>query len=246
MPPTATLDTTFGRPARVWAGPTVAYPEAPSRKLVFFDLDETLLSYNSAFAWMMRELRGGHITPWQALVGCWWYLLYVLGLTRLDDVLRRGSMAARGRSASETRDRVHAFWRDDVSRHLRARCAEVIESHRRLGHDIALLTASSDDLSAHAAAHWGIEHVLCNRFEVDGDRFTGRLVEPLCFGAGKLHHARALADTLGYDLKDCVFYTDSYSDLPAMEAMGTAVAVHPDLRLAHAARKRGWEIAYWN
>lgn len=246
MPPTVALQAPLRRPPRTWDGPAVAYPVATERKLVFFDLDETLLSYNSAFAWMMRELRGGHITPLQALVGCWWYLLYALGLTRLDDVLRQGSMAARGRSEAETRARVRAFWEDEVSRRLRARCTEVIEAHRRRGHDLALLTASSDYLSEHAAAHWGIEHVLCNRFEVDGDRFTGRLAEPLCFGSGKLHHARALAAELGYDLADCVFYTDSYSDLPAMEAMGTAVAVHPDLRLAHAARKRGWQIAYWN
>ena len=246
MPPTATLHLPFQRRTRTWSRPTPLYPKQEHRKLVFFDLDQTLLSYNSAFVWMIRELRGGHITAWQALVGCWWYLLYALGLTQLDDVLRRASTAARGRNEAETRARVRAFWEDDVSHHLRRRCIEVIEAHRRQGHEIALLTAASDYLSEHVAKHCGIPHVLSNRFEVENNQFTGKLEEPLCFGQGKLHHARRLARRLGYRLEDCVFYTDSYSDIHAMEAMGEAIAVHPDLRLARAARDRGWKIAYWD
>lgn len=246
MPPTAALQLPLHHPARTWAGPALVYPRDTRRKLVFFDLDQTLLSYNSAFAWMIRELRGGHISTWQALVGCWWYLLYALGLTQLDDALRKASMIARGRDAEETRARVRAFWEDEVSRRLRRQCYEVIEAHRRQGHELALLTAGSDYLSEHVALHCGIPHVLSNRLEVKDNRFTGALQEPLCFGQGKLHHARRLARRLGYQLEDCVFYTDSYSDFPAMEAMGEAVAVHPDLRLARAARHRGWEIAYWD
>ena len=52
--------------------------------------------------------------------------------------------------------------------------------------------------------------------------------------------ARDSATSLG----DCSFYTDSYSDLAALEAVGEPVVVAPDVRLRRAARQRvvpgGW------
>ena len=52
--------------------------------------------------------------------------------------------------------------------------------------------------------------------------------------------------TLGEDLAEASFYTDSYSDLSVLEAVGSPVAVHPDPRLTRIARKRGWRIERWD
>ena len=118
--------------------------------------------------------------------------------------------------------------------------------HRRKGDVLALLTSTSNYLSYHAAKHWNIPHILANRFLVEDGRFSGEMVEPICYGTGKLYYAKQLAEKLGFTLADCVFYTDSYSDFPAMEAVGRAVAVHPDRRLKKAALLRGWEICWWD
>ena len=214
-------------------------------KLVFFDLDGTLFSYNSAFAWMKSELRGGHISWWEAIRGTWWYFLYSVGVASMEDAVRKASLVARGQRESEIKERVQLFWEAELSNNLRAQATQVIEQHRAAGDQLAILTSSSDYLSEYAAKHWGIPHVLSNRFVVHESIFTGELIEPICFGPGKLVYAKALADKLGYSLEDCIFYSDSYSDLVPMESMGKAVAVHPDRRLARTARQRKWEIAYW-
>ena len=57
--------------------------------------------------------------------------------------------------------------------------------------------------------------------------------------------ARAWCDKNGVDLKDCVFYTDSMSDVLLMEHVGTPVAVNPDARLRRVAEERGWRIEDW-
>jgi phosphoserine phosphatase len=75
--------------------------------------------------------------------------------------------------------------------------------------------------------------------------FTGRLVEPLCYGVGKLARARELAARVGFDLDEATFYSDSYTDLPLLEAVRTPVAVNPDPRLARLARRRGWRVERW-
>jgi len=46
-------------------------------------------------------------------------------------------------------------------------------------------------------------------------------------------------------LSDCAFYTDSFSDVPVLEAVGQPVAVNPDPRLRRRANKRGWRIVDW-
>ncbi len=46
----------------------------------------------------------------------------------------------------------------------------------------------------------------------------------------------------GLDLAASSAYSDSYTDLPMLEAVGHPVAVNPDRVLAKAARERGWEV----
>lgn len=85
----------------------------------------------------------------------------------------------------------------------------------------------------------------CNRFEVVDGQFTGAILPPMCFGPGKTAHARRLAQEAGLDLAEAAFYTDSYSDLPALLAVGQPIVVHPDPRLLREARKRSWEVQDW-
>ena len=92
----------------------------------------------------------------------------------------------------------------------------------------------------------GLDDYVCNRLEVDGDgRYTGRAIEPLCFGPGKVQLAARYAERFGLSLGDATFYSDSLSDLPMLEAVGRPVVVHPDPRLRRLATQRGWELVDW-
>ena len=109
-----------------------------------------------------------------------------------------------------------------------------------------MLTSTSDYLSCEFARDLGFDEVLSNRFEVDEEgRFTGRPLEPLCYGEGKLAHARLCADKRGVSLSDCAFYTDSLADVSVLEVVGRPVVVDPDPRLRRRARAQGWPIVDW-
>ena len=69
--------------------------------------------------------------------------------------------------------------------------------------------------------------------------------QPLCYGQGKVTHARGYAEQLGANLADAWFYSDSISDLPMLLEVGTPVAVHPDPQLLRVARERGFHVADW-
>lgn len=214
--------------------------------IAFFDLDRTLIGINSATRWIRREVRQGHVTRRDAVRGAAYIAMYQMGFSRMEQVLRDAVATLTDTVEADLQQRINAFWHEEVAEHVRPGALRAIEKHRNAGDTLAVLTTSSCYLGEAAAAALGMDVVLGNRFEVVDGRFTGLPIEPLCFGVGKRVHAQRLAAEQGVDLQDCTFYTDSYSDLPALEVVGHPVVVHPDPRLARLAVRRGWVVEDWD
>ena len=107
-------------------------------------------------------------------------------------------------------------------------------------------TSSLNYVSELVCRDLGLDDYVSNRFEVDDDGlYTGRVIEPLCFGAGKVLLAERYVARYGVSLSEALFYTDSLSDLPMLEAVGRPVAVHPDPRLRRLVRQRRWPMIEW-
>jgi putative phosphoserine phosphatase/1-acylglycerol-3-phosphate O-acyltransferase len=107
---------------------------------------------------------------------------------------------------------------------------------------VAILSAATQYVVEPVARAVGIEDVLCTRLEVKNGLFTGKVIEPACYGPGKVHYARQYAAQHGAELSDAYFYSDSDVDLPLLELVGHPVAVNPDKKLTAVARQRGWPI----
>ena len=113
--------------------------------------------------------------------------------------------------------------------------------HRQQGHFVALISASTQFAVQPVAEYLHVDF-LCTQLIDRDDELTGEVVDPPCYGAGKIVWAQRYADRHGADLRDAYLYTDSYSDLPLLDAVGHPVAVNPDGRLKRLAQKRGWPI----
>ncbi len=213
--------------------------------IAFFDFDETLIVGNSGHLWIRRELRSGHINRLQALRAASWMVRYRLGFASMEDALRTAIRSLAGTPEETLRQRTRDFYEEEVRRLYRGGAREAVERHRSRGDACVLLTASSLYLSELVSAELHLDAVLCNRFQVRDGLHTGELEGELCFGAGKLRYAEAYAQRSGVSLAACTFYTDSYSDLPVLERVGTPVLVNPDRRLRREARARGWQVVEW-
>ena len=215
-------------------------------RVAFFDLDKTLISRNSATLWIRFELAAGRVTRWQALHALTYVVRYSLGSVDMEDAIRRSVASIAGQPEAELRERALRFYDALVRPLYRPGAAAAIAAHRAAGDRLVLLTSSSNYVSELVCRDLGLDDYLCNRFEVDANGcYTGRPIEPLCFGSGKVELAARHAERSQLSLADAVFYTDSISDLPMLEAVGRPVAVHPDPRLRRAAKQRGWEIVEW-
>jgi len=216
------------------------------RRIAFFDLDKTLLSANSGSLWIRRELSLGHISRLQAVQASLWIFRYHLGFTPMEHALERAVRMLEGIPEKEIRERTGDFYRSTVKALYRPGGLEALDGHRRDGDALVLLTSSSHYLAELVAGDLGLDDILCNRFEVDrSGRHTGRPVGSFCYGKGKLHHASAYVEQRGGELSESTFYTDSYSDLPVLEAVGQPVAVNPDRRLWREALRRRWKVVDW-
>jgi HAD superfamily hydrolase (TIGR01490 family) len=214
--------------------------------IAFFDLDKTILSVNSGTLWVRREVALGHLSKRHALKAMAWLARYHFGFASAEAMVEEAVAHLVGTSAAVIEARTDQFFLDEVRQTYRPGALEAIEQHRREGVRLVMLTSSSFYLAQRVAQELKFDSVLCNRLEVDARGLhTGKVLGGVCFGAGKLPHAQREATLAGASMRESVFYTDSYSDLTVMDAVGGPVAVNPDPRLRRLALKRGWRIVDW-
>ncbi|MBN2501929.1 MAG: HAD-IB family hydrolase [Anaerolineales bacterium] len=128
--------------------------------------------------------------------------------------------------------------------HIRPEMKAALEEHLAEGMEIAILSGSFQQLLEPFADRLNIAHVMGTPLAVNGNTYTGRIVEPLNVGQWKLDRLNAFFEKQAdsYELENSYFYTDSIVDLPVMEIVGHPVAVYPDQQLATIAEQRGWQI----
>ena len=210
----------------------------------FFDLDRTLITVSSGHLWFRRERAQGRLSLSQAMEAGLWGLLYNAGLMQSHNGLERAVRGLSGQSEAEMIARSHTFYDEEIAHTVAPGAHEVLAAHRAQGDQLVLLTSSTHYVADCIRNDLNLDDALAMRLQASEGRFTGR-IEQLCFGAAKVDIARRWADERDIKLSDCSFYSDSYTDLPMLEQVGTPIAVHPDRRLLKVARKRGWAVMDW-
>jgi HAD superfamily hydrolase (TIGR01490 family) len=215
-------------------------------RAALFDMDRTLVRKETASMYVRYVRKRGGATWRDAVRVSWWVAQYTLGVLDAADVVARGLRSLEGMPETVLSARCDDWFRRDVEVHVCDAGRRAVEAHRAAGDLVAIVTGGSPYAARPLARRLGIEHVVASELEVGLDGcFTGRLVEPFCYGPGKLARARALAERLSFRLEDACFYSDSLTDLPLLESVCTPIAVNPDPRLARVARRRGWRVERW-
>lgn len=135
-------------------------------------------------------------------------------------------------------------WYENMLRHYVTETGrERVHWHREQGHHVAIVSASTPYAVKPVAEALDLDNAyLATELEVLNGRFTGRVVEPACYGSGKAARTLAYAAQHHIDLQKSYFYSDSASDLPLLEVVGHPVAVNPNRKLARIAAERGWPV----
>jgi putative phosphoserine phosphatase/1-acylglycerol-3-phosphate O-acyltransferase len=213
--------------------------------IAYFDMDRTVLRDSSGMLYMRYLWRRGE-TDWRSmLLSSWYAAQYKLGLLNFPLVLAKLAASVADSSEEATRELCQRFFDEMMVNYVAPRAVQRINEHRNQGHRVTLISASTPYVVGPLASHLGIEEYLCTRLEIVDGHFTGKIIEPGCYGPGKVHWAREYAQRHNADLTQAYFYTDSCSDRPLLELVGHPVAVNPDPRLKSLAAQRNWPVEYF-
>ena len=112
------------------------------------------------------------------------------------------------------------WFRDYVLPHVQPAARAAVARHKQQGDFTAIVTGATRYAAEPLARELGIDAVVCTSLEIDADgRFTGRPIEPLCYGAGKITLSSRIAELEGFRLAEATFYSDSITIIALLEVL---------------------------
>ena len=215
------------------------------RIAALFDMDKTLICENSASLFMKYRYQRGEIGGMDLLRGLGAYLQYKLGLLDIRSWTKQTLVQFRGQSEAGL-EKEALEWFDDVVVHtIYPEAERLVREHEAAGHVVAIVSGATKFVVRPLAARLGIQHLLYTRLEVDEGRFTGRVIEPICFEEGKIYWLQQFTEDQGIDLAKSYFYSDSITDRPLLDIVGHPIAVNPDPLLYREAVRRRWPVRFF-
>ncbi len=220
---------------------------SPERHMAAFDLENTLIASNvvESFSWLAtRDLNTRERTTFT--LNMLRQAPTLLALDRKDrgDFLRSFYRRYEDAPAALLRDDAWGYLTDLVITKSFPAGIRRVREHKALGHRTVLITGALDFLVEPLRPLF--DEIVAAKMSVRPDgTFSGELDVGPPTGEQRALILAKYAESEGLLLEESVAYADSASDLPMLEAVGHAVAVNPEAKLATIARKRGWHVEEW-
>lgn len=215
-----------------------------SVRLALFDLDHTLIPFDSGLAWTRFLVAQGVLPPQaeaEQLARC---QQYVAGSTDIRSLHQAGMALLRPFTRVAVAGWLAGF-EDAMAPRVSAARRALVARHRDAGDLCAIVTATPCFIAEPFARTFGVPHLVATEVALDGERYGTQIVGDPCHGAHKPVHVRAWLGTQRLrweDVDESWFYSDAASDLPLLDAVTHPVAVCPDARLRVHAVAAGWTI----
>jgi HAD superfamily hydrolase (TIGR01490 family) len=138
-------------------------------------------------------------------------------------------------------------WRDQyvqeiVRPQLQTKALERIQSYKIEGFHTLIISATNTFIVQPIASLHGVDSFLGCEFEVIDGRYTGELIGIPTYQSGKIEALHAWLKTQQDSASTIHFYSDSINDRPLLEKADQAFVVDPDQSLAELALNKGWPV----
>jgi HAD superfamily hydrolase (TIGR01490 family) len=210
----------------------------------FFDLDRTLISHSSSLALAGTFRRRGLIGRRQlakARVAQLVFVRFGAGQSRVGQTADSAVSLLRGLPVALMREIAAEAWEPVLEPLVYREALELAEQHADRGERVYIASAALQEVVEEISKRLGFDGVIASRAEVRDGSYTGKLERRL-YGQAKADALGELAAAEGLELAASTAYSDSYSDVPFLAAVGRPVAVNPDRELRRLATSRGWPV----
>jgi len=215
-----------------------------SPSAAFFDLDRTLIKRSSVLALAPSFRKRGLISRVGLVKSAFWQVLFVLrgvSAERVRSAAEDGMKILNGFSVAEMESLVGDAMETVLRPLVYAEPLNLVQEHRARGDKVYIVSATLQEIVQHIADDLGFDGAIGSTCEIVDGVYTGRSLRA-AHGEGKAEAVRHLAAEDGLDLTSSTAYSDSYSDIPFLEAVGHPIAANPDRKLRRIAQARGWPV----
>jgi Phosphoserine phosphatase len=149
-----------------------------------------------------------------------------------------------GASREEVLEGFHWVTDNCISKSLRCDVVDILHQHKQSGHIVMIVSATFSDFLEIVGQRLGVLNVIGTKLEVVDGKYTGKAIEPLCFGENKVKLLDEFISRNGLqiDLSSSFAYADSIFDAPLLKLVGNPVATYPDKDLRRLAERNDWRI----
>jgi HAD superfamily hydrolase (TIGR01490 family) len=211
--------------------------------LALFDLDNTLLSGDSDYAWAQFLIEEGVIEgrDYEAK-NDYFYERYKAGTLDIHEFLDFQLKPISGVPRAQLEAWHRKFMQRKVRPMIRQGALDLVARHQ--GDLTAIVTATNAFVTAPIAAELGVANLIATDIEEAEGLYVCRARGTPCFQEGKIERVNQWLASRGRKLEDFEswFYSDSRNDLPLLERVDHPVAVDPDDVLRETALERGWPV----
>ena len=211
--------------------------------LAIFDLDNTLLAWDSDYLWgaflcdigvvdrATYEERNDH-----------YFQLYKQGQLDIMEFLRFSLQPLSLYPLQQLQQWRRQFMQRCIEPLVTTAALALVDRHRRQDDILMIITATNSVVTAPIAERFGITPLIATEPRMLDGRYTGDVEGEPSYREGKVHRLQDWLQQHRETLDGSWFYSDSHNDLPLLELVEHPVAVGPDEILARRARERRWPI----
>lgn len=209
--------------------------------LAIFDLDNTLLNGDSDHAWGEFLVNKGIVDEaFYRRQNDHFYELYKQSKLDIMEYLAFALEPLTRFTLAELAALHAQFMAEYINPMRQPKADALLRRHREQGDFLLIITATNGFVTRPIAQALGVDEILATDPEVEGDRYTGRIVGTPCYQEGKVTRLNQWLQQTHHTLDNSYFYSDSINDLPLLQAVTHPVVVDGDQRLTSAAQQRGW------
>jgi putative phosphoserine phosphatase / 1-acylglycerol-3-phosphate O-acyltransferase len=224
------------------AAAEVVVTDSAGRTAAFFDFDGTLISGFSAAVFARDRINRREVGLLEMLRLMRFAFESIVHGAVFVDVLRLAAESLRGWHEVDVIEVGERLYREQLAARVYPDARDLVRSHQEQGHTVVLVTSATRYQVAPAARELGIDHVVCNDFELDEGVITGAIRVPVVWGATKAEAAQRFAEEHGVDVSQSFFYADGDEDAAFMHVVGNPRPTNPRRGLERVALERGWPI----
>jgi HAD superfamily hydrolase (TIGR01490 family) len=219
-------------------------------QLALFDLDNTLLPFDSDYEWGQFLVRQGVVDGIDyAQKNEQFYADYKLGKLDIDAFLRFALKPLSEHPRAQLQQWHDAFMAEVIIGKLHPAAIALVKRHHDAGDLCCVVTATNSFVTRPIVNAFGITHLVATEpATINNDAkqmFTGAVHGIPSFREGKIQRVQDWLASLGHtidQMEKSYFYSDSLNDLPLLEKVSHPIATNPDPRLRAEAEKRQWPI----